>query len=326
MTIVISTTCVCIELEKDKDIIKFDLWVSPLLSLIPASCRVYKMFLLRTHGWKAWKPVIASRLFSQVSGRYSLLQVSQENGVRSITLADPRTRNCLSLQMLQELQDAVGEEDPSLRCITLQAQGKVFSAGHNLKELTGREGRSHHQKVFDECTQLMLGLQHLPVPVVAKVNGVAAAAGCQLVASCDIVIASQASSFSTPGASVGIFCSTPGIPLVRCVPRKVSAHMLLTGLPITAQEALRAGLVSKVVPEEELDNEVEKAVDAILHKSKSVIALGKKFMYEQMEMGIEEAYREGGALMVRNINMMDGQEGINSFIRKCSPSWTHSDQ
>ncbi|KAG0711231.1 Enoyl-CoA hydratase domain-containing protein 3, mitochondrial [Chionoecetes opilio] len=237
------------------------------------------------------RPVMTSRLSSLSSGRNSLLEVTQENGVRSITLADPRTRNSLSLQMLQELQEAVSEEDPSLRCITLQAQGKVFSAGHNLKELTDREGRSHHQRVFEECTRLMLSLQRLPVPVVAKVNGVAAAAGCQLVASCDVVVASLASSFSTPGANVGIFCSTPGIPLVRCVPRKVSAHMLLTGLPITAEEALRAGLVSKVVPEEELDGEVQKVIDAIVHKSRSVIALGKKFMYKQMEMGIEEAYR-----------------------------------
>lgn len=285
----------------------------------------YKMMALQSRAWKAVNPVMARRLFSQIPGRNSLIQVFQENGVRSITLADTRTRNSLSLQMLRELQEAVGEEDPSLRCIILQAQGKVFSGGHNLKELTGREGRSHHETVFNECTHLMLTLQRLPVPVVAKVNGVAAAAGCQLVASCDIAIASQGSSFSTPGANVGIFCSTPGIPLVRCVPRKVSAHMLLTGLPITADEALQAGLVSKVVPEEELDSEVEKAVDAILHKSRSVIALGKKFMYKQMEMGIEDAYREGGNLMVHNINMIDGQEGINSFIRKCSPSWTHSD-
>lgn len=283
------------------------------------------MFAPRLLTRRSWKPVLANRLFSQTPARHSLLQVSQENGVRSITLANPKTRNALSLQMLKELQEAVSREDPSLRCITIEAQGKVFSAGHNLKELTDKEGRSYHLKVFEECTHLMLGLQRLPVPVVAKVNGVAAAAGCQLVASCDIVIASETSSFSTPGASVGIFCSTPGIPLVRCVPRKVSAHMLLTGLPITAQEAQRAGLVSKIVPEEELDAEVQKVVDAVLHKSKSVIALGKKFMYRQMEMGIEEAYREGGELMVQNINMKDGQEGISSFIRKRTPSWTHLD-
>ncbi|XP_071543345.1 enoyl-CoA hydratase domain-containing protein 3, mitochondrial-like [Panulirus ornatus] len=268
----------------------------------------------------------SNRSLSHGTGVWPHLQVAEENGVRHITLADPKTRNALSLQMLEELQAAVTLKDPSLQCIILGAQGKVFSAGHNLKELTLKEGRSYHEKVFDACTNLMLTLQNIPVPVVAKVNGVAAAAGCQLVASCDIVIATQGSSFSTPGGNVGIFCSTPGIPLVRCVPRKVSAHMLLTGLPITAEEALRAGLVSKVVPENELEAETQKAVDAITQKSTPVIALGKKFMYKQMEMGIKEAYREGGCVMVNNINMNDGQEGISSFIEKRKPNWSHSDE
>ncbi|XP_045581937.1 enoyl-CoA hydratase domain-containing protein 3, mitochondrial isoform X2 [Procambarus clarkii] len=263
---------------------------------------------------------------SQVSASTSRLQVLDKGGVRHITLADPKTRNSLSLKMVQELHAAVTREDPALRCIILGAQGKVFSAGHNLKELTLKEGRDYHQKVFDACTELMLTLQNIPVPVVAKVNGIAAAAGCQLVASCDIVIATHNSSFSTPGGSVGIFCSTPGIPLVRSVPRKVSAHMLLTGLPITAEEALRAGLVSKLVSENELETETLRTVEAITHKSKAVIALGKKFMYKQMEMGIEEAYSEGSCLMVNNVNMKDGQEGIGSFIEKRKPSWFHSDE
>ncbi|KAG7170635.1 Enoyl-CoA hydratase domain-containing protein 3-like [Homarus americanus] len=266
------------------------------------------------------------RSFSQTPMVQSRLLVSQENGVRHITLADPKTRNSLSLQMLEDLQSAITQEDPSLRCIVLGAQGKVFSAGHNLKELTHKEGRNYHQQVFNTCTKFMLTLQSIPVPVVAKVNGIAAAAGCQLVASCDIVIATQNSSFSTPGGSVGIFCSTPGIPLVRCVPRKVSAHMLLTGLPITAEEALRAGLVSKVVPEDELEAETQRTVDAISHKSRAVIALGKQFMYRQMEMGIEEAYSQGSCVMVNNINMVDGQEGISSFIEKRKPNWSHSDE
>lgn len=266
-----------------------------------------------------------TRCLSHVSKNSSPLLVSEENGVRHITLANPKTRNALSLHMLEELETAVCKEDPNLRCIVLGAQGKVFSAGHNLKELTAKDGRDYHQEVFNTCTRLMLALQRIPVPVVAKVNGVAAAAGCQLVASCDIVIATDTSSFSTPGGSVGIFCSTPGIPLVRCVPRKVSAHMLLTGLPISAQEALRCGLVSKIVSEDEIENEIQKTVDAITHKSKAVIALGKKFMYRQMEMSIEEAYGEGGCIMVNNINMIDGQEGIKSFIEKRKPNWSHSE-
>ncbi|KAK3864754.1 hypothetical protein Pcinc_029583 [Petrolisthes cinctipes] len=265
-----------------------------------------------------------SRHFSVSTPRKNpRLIVEETEGVRRITLADPKTRNSLSLEMLEALHSAVVKTDPALRCIVLEAEGKVFSAGHNLKELTQKEGKGHHNRVFDACADLMLGLANLRVPVVAKVDGVATAAGCQLVASCDIVIATHNSSFSTPGGNVGIFCSTPGIPLVRCVPRKVSAHMLLTGLPITADEALRAGLVSKVVPQEELDAETQKVVDAILNKSSPVITLGKRFMYRQMEMSIEEAYREGSCVMVHNINMKDGQEGINSFIQKRKPNWTH---
>ncbi|XP_063605331.1 enoyl-CoA hydratase domain-containing protein 3, mitochondrial-like [Penaeus indicus] len=286
------------------------------------------MFGLR-HGLRPFSSVISrqrQRCFSQSGGGQPQLLVSEENGVRQITLANPKTRNALSLQMLEELHSAVVKETPSLRCIVVGAQGKVFSAGHNLKELTSKEGRDYHQHVFEKCTELMLALQNIPTPVIAKVNGIATAAGCQFVASCDIVIATDKSSFSTPGGNVGIFCSTPGIPLVRCVPRKVSAHMLLTGLPLTAEEALRAGLVSKIVPEEELDSEVQKTVDAITHKSKAVIALGKKFMYKQMEMGIEEAYREGACVMVNNINMKDGQEGITSFVEKRKPIWSHTDE
>lgn len=264
------------------------------------------------------------RHLSQVAtSRPSALKISEEKGVRHITLANPKTRNALSLHVLEELHEAIHEENPLLRCIVLGAEGKVFSAGHNLKELTAKDGRAYHQEVFDSCTRLMLALQSISVPVIAKVNGIAAAAGCQLVASCDIVIATDTSSFSTPGGGVGIFCSTPGIPLVRCVPRKVSAHMLLTGLPISADEALRAGLVSKVVPESELDSEVQRTVEAIVSKSKAVIALGKSFMYRQMEMTIEDAYREGSCVMVNNINMSDGQEGINSFIEKRKPNWSH---
>ncbi|XP_076060355.1 enoyl-CoA hydratase domain-containing protein 3, mitochondrial-like [Oratosquilla oratoria] len=254
------------------------------------------------------------------------LHVHEQDGLRTITLSSPKTRNALSLSVLEGLESAITKESSTLRCIVLAAQGKVFSAGHNLKELTSKDGQEYHTKVFDTCSRLMLTLQNIPVPIIAQVNGIATAAGCQLVASCDIVIATPNSTFSTPGGSVGIFCSTPGIPLVRNVPRKVAAHMLLTGLPITAMEALQAGLVSKVVPEEDIEAETERMVKAIISKSKSVIALGKKFMYHQMEMDIASAYREGSCVMVNNINMVDGQEGINSFIGKRKPVWTHSDE
>ncbi|CAL4082304.1 unnamed protein product [Meganyctiphanes norvegica] len=255
----------------------------------------------------------------------SQLIVKEEEGIRTITLNNPKTRNALSLEMLQELEETLTRPSPDLRCIILSATGKVFSAGHNLKELTSSDGRPHHQLVFDNCSGMMLKIQQLSVPVIAKVNGIAAAAGCQLVASCDIVVATENSLFSTPGGSVGIFCSTPGIPLVRCVPRKVAAHMLLTGLPISAPEALQAGLISKMVSEADLDAEVERIALAISSKSKPVMALGKKFMYKQMDMNIKEAYQAGSCVMVDNINMTDGQEGIDSFIKKRKPVWSHSE-
>uniref|UniRef100_A0A2P2I6R6 Enoyl-CoA hydratase domain-containing protein 3, mitochondrial n=1 Tax=Hirondellea gigas TaxID=1518452 RepID=A0A2P2I6R6_9CRUS len=261
----------------------------------------------------------ARRLSSGVPG---LLEVQQEGGVRTITLADAKTRNSLSLEMLAGLRAAVTEECPALRCVVIRAAGPVFSAGHNLKQILSGD-RSEHTEVFSSCASLMLSLQQLPVPVVAQVDGVAAAAGCQLVAACDIVIATEHSTFSTPGGSVGIFCSTPGIPLVRCVPRKVSAAMLLTGRAITAQQALQAGLVSIVVPKQQLEQEVASVVAAIVSKSCAVLALGKRFMYAQMQMTEEEAYREGTCVMVNNVNMVDGQEGIKSFVEKRKPVWTH---
>ncbi|MCL4127509.1 UNVERIFIED_CONTAM: hypothetical protein GTU68_056613 [Idotea baltica] len=187
----------------------------------------------------------------------------------------------------------------------------------------GSEGREHHSEIFQSCSELMIGMNKAPFPIIAEVNGIAAAAGCQFVASCDIVIASDKSSFVTPGANFGIFCSTPGIPLVRNTPKKVAADMLLTGLPLSAREAFNAGLVSAVVPEEDLQMETQKRVDAICNKSRSVVELGKKFMYEQISLPLEDAYRFGKKVMVDNVNMKDGQEGIQSFIQKRKPVWTH---
>ncbi|KAF2356523.1 Crotonase superfamily [Trinorchestia longiramus] len=258
------------------------------------------------------------------SSAAGLLDVSEERGVRYITLTDSRTRNSLSQNMLEALYSAVTAKSSSLRCIVLRAEGPVFSAGHNLKEIHSSNEKTHRD-IFECCNRLMLELQSQRVPVIAQVDGIAAAAGCQLVAACDIVVASDTSSFSTPGASVGIFCSTPGVPLVRCVPRKVSALMLLTGTPITAHTALSAGLVSVVVSREQLQEETERIVEAIVSKSEAVLALGKKFMYHQMQLPEEEAYRLGAEVMVKNINMLDGQEGISSFVNKRKPKWTHED-
>lgn len=255
-----------------------------------------------------------------------LTKTSQLDGVRKIIMCNQKTRNALSLQMMEDLISNItfNQDDPALRCIVLYGEGKVFSAGHNLKELTSKEGIEHHNQVFSTCSRLMLGIMQCPVPVIAVVQGLAAAAGCQLVATCDIAICTENSSFSTPGANFGIFCSTPGIAVCRAVPRKVAAQMLFTGLPLTANEALQAGLVSNVILQENLDEEVQKVVDAIIRKSRSVVELGKKFLYEQLEMDIKTAYRHGQEIMVKNLTMIDCQEGIRSFIEKRKPIWTHS--
>merc|ERR1719384_3020599 len=181
--------------------------------------------------------------------------------------------------------------DKSVRSIVIRGQGTVFSAGHNLKEMTADMGYDYHMKIFDTCEKMMLLVHQVPVPVIGVVTGLAAAAGCQLVSSCDLVLATPTARFSTPGASVGLFCHTPGVPLARMVPRAVSGYMLLTGNTITAQEAYNAGLVSKLVTSEDLEAELERTCAAIASKPRGVIALGKQFYQRQLELPLAEAYR-----------------------------------
>ncbi|XP_073961404.1 enoyl-CoA hydratase domain-containing protein 3, mitochondrial-like isoform X2 [Choristoneura fumiferana] len=227
--------------------------------------------------------------------------------------------------MMSHLIQAINtnKEDTSLRAIVLSAKGNVFSAGHNLKELQSSTGIDQHKLVFQKATELMKSIVQSPVPVIAKVNGFATAAGCQLVATCDLVVCSDTSKFSTPGANFGIFCSTPGIAVGRCVPKSRAMYMLFTGLPLTAQEAYDSGLVTKVAPADQLDEEVDKIVESIKHKSRSVIALGKQFYYKQIDLSLLEAYDLGENIMVENINMNDGQEGIKSFVEKRKANWNH---
>ncbi|KAL0278344.1 UNVERIFIED_CONTAM: hypothetical protein PYX00_000186 [Menopon gallinae] len=251
----------------------------------------------------------------------SLITVREENGVRNIVMTSPKTRNSLSIPMMDALMGAMKNlTDPALRCIVISSNGPVFSSGHNLKDLAKGEEKSYLE-TFSKCGDLMMQIIEAPVPVIATVNGVAAAAGCQLVATCDIVIATERSSFSTPGANFGIFCSTPGIALVRTVNKKAAARMLLTGEPIPCPEALRVGLVSVMCKEDELAAELEKHIQAIKSKSRSVVALGKKFFYEQMEKDVRSAYSLGTRVMTYNLLLADGQEGIKSFAEKRSPVW-----
>lgn len=247
----------------------------------------------------------------------------ESNGTREITLNHDKTKNSLSLDMMKYLIEAIhsNQDDKSLRAIVLSATGNVFSAGHNLKEL--QSNVDQHKLIFSKASELMKSIIQSPVPVIAKVNGFATAAGCQLVATCDMTVCSDTSKFSTPGANFGIFCSTPGIAVGRCVPKSRATYMLFTGEPITAQEAYESGLVTKVVPASELDNEVNKIIEKIKQKSRSVIALGKEFYYKQIDLSLLEAYKLGEDIMVKNINSNDGQEGIKSFVEKRKAIWSH---
>lgn len=254
----------------------------------------------------------------------TLMKVSSANGVRKITLCGP-ARNALSVKMMEEITYNIVKDQNNLdlRVIVINAEGPIFSAGHNLKELNSGS-KEIHNAVFKTASKMMLSILQSPVPVIASVHGLAAAAGCQLVAGCDIAVCSENASFSTPGAQVGIFCSTPGVALSRAVPSKIAADMLFTGDSISAQKALQYGLVSRVVSETLLDEEVSKVTSSICAKSRSVIELGKKFLYSQMQQDIFTAYRLGENVMISNLSMTDAQEGMRGFLSKTKPQWKHT--
>ncbi|ERL95141.1 hypothetical protein D910_12410 [Dendroctonus ponderosae] len=230
-------------------------------------------------------------------------------------------KNALSIAMMETLSDHIlcDQQNNDLRAIVISAEGSVFSSGHNLKELANN--REKQEVCFKIATQLMNCIIDSPVPVIAKVDGVAAAAGCQLVAQCDIAICSEKSQFSTPGANFGIFCSTPGVALSRCVNKMPALYMLLTGLPVSAQEAFQIGLITKVRSSDQLNEEIENICRAIKTKSRDVIELGKRFYYKQIQYDVKKAYELGGDKMVENLQLPDCKEGIQSFIEKRKPQW-----
>lgn len=262
-----------------------------------------------------------------ISHNEKYVESHENEGVRTITLCHSTSRNSLSLEMMKTLIWHINrdKDNVSLRSIVINSEpGKVFSAGHNLKELTSAKGRKYHEEIFSTAEYLMRQIKNSPVPIIAAVDGLAAAAGCQLVCTCDIVICTKKSTFSTPGANFGIFCSTPGIPLVRNLSKKIAAHMLFTGLPIDADQAYQAGLVSKIVSNEKLDEQVKKTTDIINSKSRSVIEIGKKFFKQQIELDLSTAYSYGTQVMIENLQLNDAQEGINSFIEKRKAIWSHT--
>ncbi|XP_064538127.1 enoyl-CoA hydratase domain-containing protein 3, mitochondrial isoform X1 [Drosophila montana] len=276
------------------------------------------------NGLKLCGRLVPIRFASNINAE-EFVKVKNFQGVREITLCHPRTRNSLSMDMMCVLHEALiaDRDSVELRCVVLTAEGKVWSAGHNLKELQPSD-LQFRDSVFQKLTDIVLDIQKLPVPVIAKVNGYAAAAGCQLAASCDIIVASDKSMFSTPGAGVGVFCNTPGVAVGRVMSRPKSAYMLMTGLPLSSQDAYVAGLVTKVVPENELDKTIEEIVCAIREKSRAVIALGKDFYYQQLNMPLEEAYIKAKAKMNENLQLEDCKEGMSSFVEKRAPKWKHT--
>ena len=252
-----------------------------------------------------------------------VLRAVDARGVVTLTLNRPDAFNALSQAMLAALQaelDALAA-DATARVVVLAAAGKAFCAGHDLKEMRAQPSLEYYQALFAQCTKMMLSVQSLAVPVIAKVQGIATAAGCQLVAMCDLAVAARSARFAVSGVTLGLFCSTPSVALSRNVARKAAFEMLVTGEFITAEQARDKGLVNRVADDSAVDAEVESLVAAILDKPRVAIAMGKQLFYRQIEKGIAAAYDDAGQTMA--CNMMDAAalEGVQAFIDKRPPDW-----
>ena len=250
-----------------------------------------------------------------------LLRSQDARGVVTLTLNRPQAFNALSEAMLAALQcefDAIAD-DEAVRIVVLAAKGKAFCAGHDLKEMRATPSLNYYQRLFAQCSNVMLAVQRLTVPVVARVHGIATAAGCQVVAMCDLAVASSTAKFAVSGVNLGLFCSAPGVALSRNVLRKAAFEMLVTGDFISAEEAKIRGLINRVAEPEQLDAEVEKLVASIIAKPRVAVAMGKELFYRQAELGITAAYEAAGETMA--CNMMDeaALEGVRAFIEKHSP-------
>jgi enoyl-CoA hydratase/carnithine racemase len=252
----------------------------------------------------------------------STLLVETHGEVVHLVLNRPDKRNALSLALLRELDSALTRlaDDNSTRVVVVAARGSVFCAGHDLSEMIGCTSDAYRE-LFTLCSKVMLQFRRLPQPVIARVHGVATAAGCQLVAACDLVVASENATFATPGVKIGLFCTTPMVPLVRAIPAKPALEMLLTGQPITAQRAYELGLVNCVTPAENLDIAVAQYVNAILASSPLTIRTGKAAFYEQFALAEGAAYDRATDVMVENAAFGDAQEGMTAFLQKRPAHW-----
>jgi len=250
-------------------------------------------------------------------------QTRDARGVVTLTLNRPQAFNALSEEVLTTLERELEAlaRDESLRVVVLAAEGRAFCAGHDLKEMRAQPSLPYYQRLFAQCSRVMLGLMRVPVPVIARVQGTATAAGCQLVAQCDLAVAASNARFAVSGVNLGLFCNTPGVPLARNVTRKLAFEMLVTGDFIDAEQARERGLVNRVVAPEALDTEIEKFVLSILAKPRVAIALGKEFFYRQVQLGIEPAYEAAGQVMACNMMEEAALEGVQAFIDKRPPRW-----
>jgi enoyl-CoA hydratase/carnithine racemase len=253
---------------------------------------------------------------------FSAVRLREEGPAAWITLDRPEKRNALSLDLMQELIEALRAAGESrARVIVIEGAGPAFSAGHDLGEMIGREP-GFYQELFDVCTVMMETIHRLRQPVIAKVHGIATAAGCQLVAACDLAVAAEGTRFATPGVKIGLFCSTPMVPVSRAVGRKRALELLLTGEPIDAQTALGWGLINRVVPPEQLDGAVAELVAAIARSSTDTISIGKRAFYEQIDLDEDGAYDLTKGVMASNSQTVDAQEGMSAFLEKREPTWS----
>ena len=252
-----------------------------------------------------------------------VLSEQDARGVMKLTLNRPQAFNALSAPLLDALQTALDRAaaDHSVRVVVLAAAGKAFCAGHDLKEMRAEPSQPYYEQLFAQCGRMMMSIQRLPVPVIARVQGMATAAGCQLVAQCDLAVAAREARFAVSGVNLGLFCSTPSVALSRNLQRKAAFEMLVTGDFISADEALARGLLNRVVDADQLDAEVETLVQRIVSKPRVAIAMGKALFYRQLEVGVQAAYDDASQTMACNMMDSSALEGVQAFIDKRPPNW-----
>ena len=253
----------------------------------------------------------------------NIIVQSSNNGISRIKLNEPSTYNALSLNTLISLTECFKNfnDDEKTKVIIIEGSGKGFSAGHNLKEINSLKGKPDYKKLFNLCSELMMAIVNNNKPVIAKVHGAAFAAGCQLVATCDLALSTNDAIFATPGVNIGLFCSTPMVAVSRNVSRKKTMKMLLTGDPITAHHAKEIGLINDYFQKSSLEEEVLKLAETIASKSNKVVKIGKEAFYKQLEMPLSEAYKYTSEVMSENMMALDAREGISAFLEKRIPNW-----